>query len=293
MKTPLLPSLALLLILTGGCQKPAAVSSGATATPPRVVSLAPSLTEIICAIGAADLLVGRTSACDYPPEVVKHVPVVGGFGAPSLERLLAVKSSLVLDVALADEVTGRKIENLGIRRQRINCSTLDSIPKAILSVGRALGREEKASQVAGAFRTELARLRREQPPAGKRPTVFVEIWPDPVMTAGRKSLVSELVTLAGGRNIGDELTQEYARVSTEWTVARDPEVVLCLYDVTAAKAQAANQERTGWKTMRAVRNGRVYSGFDLNLLLRPGPRVLLGVPLLRNCLQANPLPKEK
>lgn len=284
---------ALLLALSSACRKDAATSAGGAAPGRlRVVSLAPNLTEIICAIGAADLLVGRTNTCDYPPEIVRRVPVVGGFGEPSLEQLLAVKANLVFDVDLADNVIGRKIENLGIRRKRITCNTLDSIPAAMLEIGRCLDREAGARQAADRFRTELARLRREQPAGETRPLVFAEIWPDPVMTAGRNSLVSELVTLAGGRNLGDELAQEYAQVSTEWIVSRDPEVVFCFYDAKDADVQGASRQRTGWNTTRAVRNGRVYSGFDINLMLKPGPRVLQGVPLLRNCLQPKPLPKE-
>jgi iron complex transport system substrate-binding protein len=294
----------------------------------RIVSLAPNLTEIVCAIGAGSALVGRTSVCDYPPEIVKSVPVIGGFGAPSMDRLLKTRPTLILDVALEDETVANLMTQLGIRRVRVPCAMLDDIPTAILTVGRLAHRESAAQPLAERIRRAVSERRdalarnnqvfqhsarcpssvpdspggRDRPsPAGTPPTVFVEIWGDPLMTVGRKSFVSELVTLAGGRNLGDEVTdKDYFPVSSEWVIARNPDIILCL-SVSGQMSEVSNQQleignqkseignqiatRTGWAQIKAVRDGRVYGGFDNNLILRPGPRVLEGIEALQACIQ--------
>lgn len=288
-----------LLLLTsvvgGGCGRPEPGTSATAPAPaaatarPRLVSLAPNLTEIVCAVGAADQLVGRTSVCDYPPETVKAIPVVGDFGAPSLERLVQVKPTLVLDVALADEATGRRIAQLGITHKRITCRSLGDVPRAIREVGRLTGHQAEAERLAGGMVAAMARLQQQLPPPDQRPRVFAEIWSDPLMTPGKGALVSELIALAGGVNLGDEVEKDYFEVSSEWVIARNPEVVFCFYESPSADSPAARvAQRGGWAGIRAVKSRRVFDGFDINLVLKPGPRVLEAVPKLQACLLSVP-----
>jgi iron complex transport system substrate-binding protein len=265
----------------GGCSRPRAPAGDG----PRIVSLAPSLTEIICALGAADTLAGRTSVCNYPPDALAAVPIVGDFGAPSLEKLLSVRPTCVLEVDLADETTGREIDRLGIQRERIPCSRLEDIPAAILAVGRRVRRDEAAAALAGKLSGEIARLRAQAAAATNVPGVFAEIWGDPLMTAGANSFVSELIALAGGRNIGDEAAKDYFQVSSEWVVARDPEVVVCLYMSASGASRRQILGRPGWAAIRAVREDRIVEGLNPDVLLRPGPRVLDGVAALRAAIQ--------
>lgn len=247
----------------------------------RVVSLAPNITEIVCAVGGADSLVGRTSACNYPPEVVRNVPVIGDFGVPSMEMMLSRKPTLVLDVALEDESVGRKIDQMGLRRERINCKTLADVPAAILRVGALLDRRTQAEMVASNLVAQIAELRRSLP-ATNRPTVFAEIWSEPLITAGRNSFVSEMIELAGGRNIGDELDTEYPQVSSEWVIGKNPDVVLCLGMANDKSCADIAAKRTGWPAINAVKNKRVYDRFNTEVITRPGPRVLEGVKELRS-----------
>lgn len=259
------------------------------AGPPRVVTLAPNLTEIVCAIGADDLLVGRTSACKYPPNAVTNIPIVGGFGTPALEMLLKVRASLVLEVDLEDKTMGRKIDRLGIPRRRIVCKKLDDIPRAIETVGQLLGREPAASELANRFASRLGALRASAAAETHRPAVFVEIWGDPIMTVGRNNFISELIALAGGRSIGDEVTdKDYFAVSSEWVVARDPEVIVCLTMLGATEAGDAVKKRAGWDRIRAVRSGRVHVSAYSDTLTLPGPRCLDGLDELRGFIGGSP-----
>ncbi|MEI6971559.1 MAG: iron chelate uptake ABC transporter family permease subunit [bacterium] len=267
-----------------------AFTPAAPARPPeeqgsqRVVSLAPNLTEIVCAIGGAHHLVGRTSVCNYPPEALKDVPVVGGFGDPSLEKLLEVRPTLVLDVALADEALSRKIEEIGLRRERIVCGTLNDIPDAVTAVGALIGHEAEARTLAGNLRAMTEAFRKASRAVKSRPRVYVEIWCDPLTTAGKASFVSELVAAAGGENIGDGVDKDYFQVGPEWVLEQNPDVILCLYMTGTGEASSSVFQRSEWSRVNAVRTGRVYSDLDSDLVLRPGPRVLQGITLIQGSL---------
>jgi iron complex transport system substrate-binding protein len=251
----------------------------------RVISLAPNLTEIICALGAADQLVGRTSACDYPPEPLKKVPVIGDFGVPSLEKLLGARPTLVVDVALEDEAIGRQIAKLGLRRERIACRSLDDIPVAIRRLGVLLQRASVAEPLAQQIADGIAAARKRIGTQHKPPRVYAEFWSDPPMTCGKKTFLAELITLAGGENLGDVSARDYYAISTEWLVARQPEIVLCFYMADAQQLPGRLAARPGWSVLPAVKNKKIYSGFDNSLLLRPGPRALEGLRVLQNCFK--------
>lgn len=251
----------------------------------RVISLAPNLTEIICAIGAADQLVGRTSACDYPEEPLKKVPVIGDFGVPSLEKLLVARPTLVVDVALEDEAIGRQITKLGLRRERVACRTLDDIPIAIRRLGVLLQRERIAEPLAKQLADGIAAARTNLVAQKKTPLVYAEFWSDPPMTCGRKTFLAELITLAGGKNLGDVSERDYYAISTEWLVARQPDIVLCFYMADAKLLPERIAARAGWSVLPAVRHKKIYGGFDNNLLLRPGPRALAGLRVLQDCFK--------
>ena len=278
----------LIVMLVAGCgpdapQKPAP-SSGTHSV--RVVSLAPSLTEIICAVGGADRLVGRTDVCNYPPDVVSHVPVVANFGQPFLEAVAAQHPTLALDTGLADESMGDALVRLGFVHRHIVCERLEDIPAAIRTTGQLIGRDAAAQTLAAMIEAGIRERRAAiaNPKNGKKPLVFVEIWCDPLMTAGKNSFVSDLVTLAGGVNLGDELTHDYATVSTEWILDRNPDVVLCLFHGAGHGARQQVLNRTGWQNIHAVQTGRVYDDFDLDTILRPSPRVLTGEAQLRRAI---------
>jgi iron complex transport system substrate-binding protein len=273
------PVFAALLCLTG-CSRENKESSSRK----RVVSLAPSITEIVCAIEGEDLLVGRTTACDYPPEIIEQVPAIGGFGAPSLELLVSVSPTLILDVDLADEALCKKMDSLGLQRERINCSNLDDIPRALIKTGRLLDRKDQAETLSRNLRENIAKLRTRAANITNRPSVYVEIWHDPIYTVGHDSFISELIHLAGGKNLGDEVNKEFFQISPEWIVSKDPDIILCLYMAKKTPAKHIVMNRPGWHNVKAIKNSRVYDGFKNNLILRPGPRTLEGIEQLRKCI---------
>jgi iron complex transport system substrate-binding protein len=257
---------------------------------PRFVSLAPNLTEMMFAVGAGSNLIGRTSVCDYPAAAAA-VPVVGGYGDPSFEMLLALHPDHILYVDMLNKDFSARLKERGLDARLVPCLHLDDIPAALAEVGRLAGRPERGDELAASLRSaiETARAAVSNAP---RPRVFVAIWDDPLYTVGRGSFVSELVALAGGLNIGDEVDSPYFAASPEWVISRNPEIILCLFMDESRQTVRRIASIPAFATLDAIRNRRIYADFNLSELLRPGPRVMNSVAALRRCFHP-PSPQEK
>ena len=280
---PALPVFALiLLLLASGCSK-TTNKAAHPAVKPTIVSLAPSLTEMVFAIGAGDQLVGRTSACDWPAAASK-VPVVGAFGRPSLELLASIHPDLVVDVDLADEEMGKKISALGIQQESIACKSPDDIPAALRKLGKLTGHIREADSLALSISEGLAVFKKEAQNQKSKKSVYLEIWDDPFWTGGKGSYTSALIAYAGGRNIGDVVNKEYFEISQEWVIEKSPEVIACMYMAKEFSAVDKVMNRPGWNSIAAVQHHQVYDRFDNNLFLRPGPRVLEGIAQLHRMI---------
>lgn len=236
----------------------------------RVVSMAPSHTETICALAACDLLVGRDALSDAPAEA-SAAPTVGTAFAPDLEAIVAARPDLVL----ADAFTGlaEALAPFGIPVYAGTPQRLADLAPYLADLGTLLGRPEAAAALFAELDAGFAELRRDL--AGvDRPTVFVEIDATPY-AAGPTSLVGAILEIAGGTNALDASFGDYPRVDPEQVVARDPQVILLMdapYGVDAADVAA----RPGWGGLRAVRDGRVIelTQAQVDALSRPGPRLL-------------------
>ena len=275
-----------LFLLDSGCSRE---QKNITVYPPgklRIISLAPSLTEMIFAIGAGDQLVGRTNACDWPAAAAQ-VPVIGAFGRPSLELLASIHPDLVIDVDLADKETGKKISALGMRRETFSCRTPDDIPVVLRKLGLLTGHIREADSLALSISTGLDKFKKKAAEESNKNTVYLEIWNDPFWTGGQGSYTSALIAYAGGLNIGDVVTKEYFEISQEWVIKRNPDVIACMYMAKKTSASDDVMNRPGWQNIAAVKSRRVYDKFDNNLFLRPGPRVLEGIELLYRTIHAH------
>jgi iron complex transport system substrate-binding protein len=273
-----------LLLLSSGCsRKPVGTAEQPTGRL-RIVSLAPSVTEMLFAIGAGDLLVGRTSACNLP-EAAARVPVTGAFGRPSLEVIASVHPDLVIDEELSNQEGGKKVSAMGFRRETISCKTPDDIPSALRKLGRLTGHEERADSLALSISTGLANFRKNADTGHKKSRVYLEIWDNPLWTGGSESYISALIAYSGGRNIGDVVRKEYFDISPEWVIKQNPDVIACMYMAKNSSASDKIRSRYGWDQVAAVKNRRVYDRFDNSLFLRPGPRVLEGIEQLRTIIR--------
>ena len=236
----------------------------------RVVSLAPNLTELMFELGLGSNLVGRSSACDYPPEA-QRIPVVGGFGCPNWEALENLKPDWVLATDLEKPGLLCRLQEMGIRTLLLPCESWDQLMQAGLAVSEAFGQRsvgEKFVHTMTARRedvqTRVAHFYAGQP----RPRVYVEVWGDPLMTAGGESFLNDLIQLAGGANIATGWRQSYARVSSEWVIGQNPDVILLAYMLPNTSASGNIGKRPGWAAMRAVHQNAICADIEPDLLLR-------------------------
>ena len=250
----------------------------------RVVSLSPNLTETIVRLGAEELLVGRSESCDYP-ESVKQIPVVGRFGVPALEPLLAVRPTVVVTETLRDPAAAERLRELHIRCELFPARSFEEYFSTLERLGKLLGKEPEARREIAAGSARIARwtqLNRTLPPE-QRPRVLVVIGVSPVVTAGKQSFLTRMIELAGGRNCAAEVERNYFNCSFEQIQLWQPEVILA---PGLPGAELRTLEQTpGWSSLPAVRNRRIISDFDADLLYRLGPRSFDGIELLREKLK--------
>ncbi len=253
--------------------------------PSRVVSVSPACTEILFALGLGEKVVGVTEYCDYPEEALEKEKI-GTFTTPNLEAIVALQPDLVLATGgVQAEVLGR-MEELGLTVYAVNPTTFDETLATILEVGELTGANKRAREVVTDMNQRAVKVARrvsEMEAAGKaRPRVFFEIYyENNVWTVGKGSVISDLIRLAGGENIGDTESGDYYEFSVEALMSQNPQVYLVGSGSMFKPGDITS--RPGWDRMEAVRSGRVYV-IEENLLYRTGPRLIDGLEAVHAAL---------
>ena len=273
-----------MLLLCASCKPLQQEAPQAQGENVRIISTAPALTEIVCAVGAAATLVGRTDACDYPPEMLRDIPAVSKFAAPNLEQVIALAPTYLLESFLVDPLKRSTLESFGIHVEHIPCDRMADIPVAIRRIGEITLHRDEAEALAGKIEGELSLRGAEAKEQLRHYRTLLLFDPNTPVTCGPNTFVSEIVALAGGINVAESLKKEYDNVSLEWIVEQDPELIICFFQSHGEPAEHF-KGRMGWKELRAVREGRVLTPLNLDLVCRPGPRVLEGVREMRRLLQ--------
>jgi iron complex transport system substrate-binding protein len=252
----------------------------------RVVSISPSATEAAFAIGAGDLVAGRSRDCDYPPEALR-LPVVGGFADPNLEAILALAPSLVIGArGPAGPAIEQALHAHGVATFFPETESIAQIEDMLRELGKRLDREAGAAAAVGAI--EGARKQVAAAVAGK-PKVRAAFLFDvsPIYAAGPGSFPDELLREAGGVNVVDR-GGAYPTLDLEGLLALDPDVILdgASDGHGGASRLAALKDARGWKDLRAMREGRVKL-LSASAALRPGPRIGQGLIALAKALHGD------
>ncbi len=268
----------LALVVLVSCSRSRATPSGPAA---RVVSLSPSTSETIYAVGAEAALVGRSKFCDYPPAITK-LPQVGGYVDASLEAILVLRPDLVIG-ARGPSGPGltEKLGARGIATYFPETESFAQIDEMILGVGARTGHDADARRVVVDLDARVAGI--ERAVAGKaRPRVLLVYGIEPIVAAGPHTFADEMVRRAGGDNVVANGTG-YPTLGLESVIALDPDVVLNAAMGEANAAEAISKDAPGWSSVRAVKAGRVVSLPDA-VVMRPGPRVAEGLRVVARAL---------
>lgn len=260
------------------------------APPRRIVSLVPSVTETVFALGGEARLAGRTDWCDSP-EAARLKPSVGGMINPSLETIVQLAPDLVIGTDEGNrEETIVQLRRLGIPTYLVHAHRVDEMLDMIARIGHLIERREAVGPLVASIQARIDGVRRRvsaRPP----PRVLYVLWPEPLIVPGRASHLTELIELAGGRSITAALRDSYARLSLEAAVAQAPEVVI-LADHSREGTAAGRPSPEKWQRLTsvpAIRAGRLHS-IDLSILHRYGPRMAEGLELLARIIHPGAFP---
>jgi len=246
----------------------------------RVVSLSPSCTEALFAIGAGDRIVGVTSYCNYPSEAASK-PKVGGFAGKSLsiESIVALKPDLVVVEGQMHAQVVSMLENARVRCWAAEAKRLEDAYRIVDQLGVLVGAEDGARRVSARMRSRIEAVGARTAAAASRPSAFWVVWDDPLMTSGGATFINDAIFAAGGRNVFADSPDQYPSVSFESVLARNPDWIVSGTDHGAKLNAATLSRRQGWRSLGAVRGGRIAL-IDADSVNRAGPRLADAVEAL-------------
>jgi iron complex transport system substrate-binding protein len=275
------------------------------ANPERIVSLSPSNTEILFAVGAGDKVVGVTDYCNYPAELnarleTKETVKVGGYWNPSLNTIADLKPDLVL-VSTAEctiktnncqlncsrscELTkqaAHKLESLGLKVLMLTPHSLDDVLDNILMVGNATANSAQANTLVENLKQRIEAVVSKSKTVSERPRVYFEVWNNPYISVNSKTWIGNLISLACGINVFADSVSEWPMVGSEDVVQKDPEVMVFPVIPDVPRFWGSFEEvkkRQGWNQISAVQEGRLFEVLR-DCISRPGPRLVETLELL-------------
>jgi iron complex transport system substrate-binding protein len=250
--------------------------------PIRIVSLAPNVTEILFSLGLDEEIVGVSIHCNFP-EKAKGKVRVGSYISLDFEKVTFLKPDLIIATGVGNtrDMVDR-LGKLGFQTYVIYPKNFDDILKSIAHIGQVVDREKEARMIIEGMRKRSQRVI-ELTKGLPRPKVFIQIGDAPVVTVGKGSFADDLIRLAGGENIAKKEKEVYPRFGMEEILKRSPEVIVISSMNPKGDYQKILQEWTRWKTIPAVKNGRIHL-IDSDLLDRPSPRIIDGLEELAKVL---------
>ncbi|MBI3783987.1 MAG: ABC transporter substrate-binding protein [Deltaproteobacteria bacterium] len=245
----------------------------AAAEPQRIISLAPSVTETLFALGVGDRVVGVSVYCDYPPEATK-IDRVGNFLTPNVEAIVDKKPDLIIVVpSPGNQNPVETLRRLGFPVLLVDPNTIAQIEEAIVTIAKAVGRETAGQALIATIEQRLAAIRARLAGAPQRKVLMV-VGQTPLIAVGAGIFQDELIRMARGVNLGAQAGGSWPHISLELVIAAGPEVIIdtTMGNEERAGSGAALEFWKGFQTIPAVRLGRVH-GYKQYQLLRPGPRI--------------------
>ena len=252
----------------------------------KIVTLSPPLTEILYAIGAGEQIIGRDSFSDYPEEALALPDIGGGYSEYDLETILSLEPDLVIAGSINTPELVQSLQDLGLTVYYLsNPTDLDGTLAAIQTLGQLSGHAEEAQTLVDTLSARIAAVDEALSGTSDFPSVYYELdASDPAKpyTPGPGTYYSNLIARAGGKNVGDAMEAEWAQISLENLLVADPQFII-LGDANWGITPESLNERAGWKTLTAVKEGNIIP-FDDDLLAHFGPRQVDGLETLARLL---------
>jgi len=252
------------------------------AVPQRIISIAPSVTEILFAIGLGEKIVGVSTHCNYPPEA-RLKEKIGGYITPSLERIIALQPDLVIGTADGElKPFVNKLAGLGVPVYITNSQSVAEVMTSIQNVGGVTYSLAGAKKVIVSMKGKMQTVR-DKIRGRPRLRVLHILSYDPLISSGKGTFVHDLIHLAGGTNVAEEAKGKHPRYSMEEVIAQDPQVII----LSSMKSRDPLAEQRSWwsrwSEISAVRLGRIYV-VDADLIHRPSPRIVEGLEELARAI---------
>jgi len=255
--------------------------------PQRIVSMSPSSTEILFALGLGDRVVGVTQYCNYPPKVNElkekgRLTVIGGFWTPDVEKIVALRPDLVISYSSVPSHVdvAKRLESMNVTVLLLFPRYLNDVFDNIVLIGKACGKLKEAQELVDQLRVRVKNVV-EKVQGLPKVRVYLELWFDPLMSAGPGTFIDELIGLTGGENVFHDAKSPWPVVDSEQVIRRDPEVIVLpdsyMSDYNVSVEQV--RSRPGWQAISAVKNNRIYI-IDDDIIFRPGPRLVDALELL-------------
>lgn len=246
--------------------------------PQRVISLAPSITEIIFGLEQSHRLKGVTTYSDFPPEA-ENLPKVGSYVHLDLEKIVALKPDLCIAIKDGNpRVIAQRLETLKIPVYAVDPNNLDTVMITVLEIGNLLDAKEQANRLVSNMQGRIQKVKALVATTERRPGVFFQIGVSPIVSVGTDTFIHELIVIAGGINLAAG-SVPYPRFSREQVLALSPEMIIITSMARGAIFEEVKAEWEQWPNMPAVRNRRIFIE-DSNFFDRPTPRLVDGLELL-------------
>jgi iron complex transport system substrate-binding protein len=243
--------------------------------PQRIVSLSPSNTEILFALGLDDKVVGVTEYCNYP-QAAETKPKIGGFSSIDIEKVVSLEPDLVLATKIHSKTVIPTLEKLGLTVVALTPTSLPEVLESITLVGKITGQNREASELTNNLKTRFETVadKIQALPPDATPRVFYMTWHDPLMTAGMGTLADDVIRNAGGQNIASDISGDKT-IDLETVISRDPQVIIASIGMGTGEDLTWQYVQTEprLKNTQALLDNRVYK-IDGDLIHRPGPRIV-------------------
>lgn len=258
--------------------------------PQRIVSLAPSITETLYALGLGDRLVGDTDYCDYPSEA-RAKPHVGAMLNPNMEMIVALKPDLLLGTDEANRrETADQLAHLGIPLYGVTAHTVEETLQSLEDLGRVLDWEQPTGKLVAGLRGRVEAVTKRAQRL-ERPKVLFVVWYRPLITAGKQTFLADVIRRAGGVSMSDDLKGEWPHMSLEEVLKRNPDVILFPRTEAFAPGLEEFHNLPGWKELPAVKGHRMYLVSET--IMRPCPRLIDALEELAEILHPEDKPQNK